>query len=69
MGRAESRIVRSHVWPDAGHAAVYDRSDLASGQTIEGPAIVEERETTIVIPPQWSATVNAIGCVVATRRE
>jgi N-methylhydantoinase A len=58
-----------HVWPDAGHAAVYDRSDLASGQTIEGPAIVEERETTIVIPPQWSATVNAIGCVVATRRE
>jgi N-methylhydantoinase A len=56
------------VWPEATAAAVYDRVDLASGQTIAGPAIIEERETTIVIPPGWDATVNAIGCVVAQRR-
>jgi N-methylhydantoinase A len=56
------------VWPQAGDAAVYDRASLASGQSIAGPAIIEERETTIVIPPSWDATVNAIGCVVAKRR-
>jgi N-methylhydantoinase A len=56
------------LWPDAGQVAVYDRADLASGQLVEGPAIVEERETTIVIPPHWEASVNAIGCVVAKRR-
>jgi N-methylhydantoinase A len=55
------------LWPEAA-AAVYDRAVLASGQTIAGPAIIEERETTIVIPPGWDATVNAIGCVVAQRR-
>lgn len=56
------------VWPQAGEAAVYDRSDIASGQSVEGPAIIEERETSIVIPPEWHATVDAIGCVVAQRR-
>jgi N-methylhydantoinase A len=56
------------LWAQAGEAAVYDRARLAAGQTVAGPAIIEERETTIVIPPQWDATVNTIGCVVAKRR-
>jgi len=33
---------------------------------LNGPAIIEERETTIVIPPGWKAGVDAYGCVVAT---
>jgi N-methylhydantoinase A len=56
------------LWPDLGPTAIYDRTSLAVGQTIAGPAIVEERETTIVIPPGWDANVDAIGCVVAKRR-
>jgi N-methylhydantoinase A len=56
------------LWPDLGPTAIYDRTSLAAGQTIAGPAIVEERETTIVIPPGWDANVDAIGCVVAKRR-
>ena len=56
------------LWPDAGPAKVYERADLAAGQSVTGPAIIEERETTIVVPPGWDATVNAIGCVVARRR-
>jgi N-methylhydantoinase A len=56
------------LWPEAGPAAVYDRSSLACGQTVAGPAIIEERETTIVLPPGWDAIVDAIGCVVAKRR-
>jgi N-methylhydantoinase A len=55
------------LWPEAGPAKVYDRSALALGQSVLGPAIIEERETTIVLPPHWSGEVNALGCVVATR--
>jgi N-methylhydantoinase A len=56
------------LWPEAGPTAVYDRSSLVSGQTIQGPAIIEERETTIVILPGWAAIVDSIGCVIAERR-
>lgn len=47
--------------------AVYTRSDIPEGQDIPGPAVIEERETTIVIPPDWTATVDGMGCVVAKR--
>jgi len=56
------------LWPNAGPALVYDRSALAPGQSIAGPAIIEERETTIVLPPGWDGQVDEIGCVVARRR-
>ncbi|HRE03624.1 MAG TPA: hypothetical protein PLV68_20170 [Ilumatobacteraceae bacterium] len=46
---------------------VYRRVDLGVGQTIEGPAIVEERETTAVIRPGWTATVAPDGSLVALR--
>ena len=38
---------------------VYDRYALAAGTTIDGPAIVEERESTSVLPPGAQATVDA----------
>jgi N-methylhydantoinase A len=56
------------LWSEAGPAKVYDRAALAVGQQIAGPAIIEERETTIVLPPDWDAVVNKIGCVTATRK-
>jgi N-methylhydantoinase A len=34
---------------------------------LDGPAIVEERETTAVIRPGWSAEVLADGSILATR--
>jgi len=46
---------------------VYDRSALAKAQRVPGPAIVEERETTIVILPGWEASVDRLGCIVAKR--
>ena len=45
---------------------VYAREDLGIGQELEGPAIIEERETTTVLPPGWRATVDRFGCIVAT---
>ena len=46
---------------------VYARKDLAKGQTLEGPAIIEERETTIIILPGWRAKVDATGCIMASK--
>ncbi|MGH2671865.1 MAG: hydantoinase/oxoprolinase family protein, partial [Actinomycetota bacterium] len=44
--------------------AVYDRYRLASGETFRGPAVVEERESTMVIGPRASARVDGIGNLV-----
>jgi N-methylhydantoinase A len=44
---------------------VYRRDELGVGQVIEGPAIVEERETTAVIRPNWTVTVAADGSLIA----
>jgi 5-oxoprolinase (ATP-hydrolysing) len=40
---------------------VYDRYALAAGTRIAGPAIIEEREATTVVPPGDSVTIDATG--------
>jgi N-methylhydantoinase A len=45
---------------------VFDRDDLARDQVIEGPAIIEEWTTTIVVPPGWSVHADRIGDLVLT---
>jgi N-methylhydantoinase A len=59
------RLVQA--WADGQQADVYDRAALAVGQIIAGPAIIEERETTTAIPPGWTATIDPVGCIVATK--
>jgi len=56
-----------HAWEDGQSVPVYERAALAVGQTISGPAIIEERETTTALPPGWSATIDTLGCIVATK--
>ena len=58
-----------HAWSEGAETPVYDRKSLAAGQTIAGPAIIEERETTTAIPPGWSATVDQIGCIIAKTKQ
>jgi N-methylhydantoinase A len=36
---------------------------------VDGPALIEERETTVVLPPGWRAVVDANGCITATRSD
>ena len=43
---------------------IYDRYALAAGDKIAGPAIVEERESTVVIPPDSCARVDDGGNIV-----
>ena len=44
--------------------AFYDRELLRAGNRIEGPAILTQFDTTIVVPPSFSADVDAAGNVV-----
>jgi N-methylhydantoinase A len=37
---------------------VYDRGGLQPGASLEGPAIIEEKDTTIVVPPQATARID-----------
>jgi N-methylhydantoinase A len=56
-----------HAWSEGADTPVYDRKSLAAGQTITGPAIIEERETTTAIPPGWTATIDQVGCIIARK--
>ena len=45
-------------------AAVYRRGALAAGQHIAGPAIVEQTDTTILLPSGWRGTIGAGGVLI-----
>ena len=45
---------------------VLDRTGLAAGDAFDGPCIVEELDSTIVLPPGTSATVDAVGNIIIT---
>ena len=43
------------------------RGEPPAGTAAQGPAIFELPETTLVLPPRWSAGVDRAGTIVATR--
>ncbi len=44
----------------------YERERLAAGTEIDGPAIVDEFDSTVVVNPDWTATVEANGSIILT---
>ena len=48
---------------------IYEGGALGAGAQIAGPAVIEEVTTTIVIEPGWSATLDASGSYLITRKE
>ena len=54
-GRRRAWFPETRGWTEC---AVYDRYALAPGSHVDGPAIVEERESTSVLPPGTSAAVD-----------
>ena len=48
-------------------AAVYDRAGLESGAVFQGPAIVEQADTTTLLLPGWRARVDAPGNLMLNR--
>jgi N-methylhydantoinase A len=48
-------------------AAVYRRADIGQGAVIDGPAVVEQPDTTTFILPGWRARADRIGTLHLTR--
>ena len=59
--QAEKGVRRAYFDAAGGYVdtPVYDRYALAPGDGIKGPALIEERESTAVIPPGCAVTVDA----------
>jgi N-methylhydantoinase A len=55
--------------PDQLDAAVYDRAALAQGARFDGPAIVEQSDTTTIVEPGWRAEVGPGGALILTPKE
>jgi N-methylhydantoinase A len=64
-GRREARFGDG----EAREATVYDRGALPVGRTVDGPAVVEQAESTVVVPPAWRGEVRADGSLVLTEGE
>ena len=43
--------------------SIFDRGTLAPWMTIQGPAIVTEDETSTLVSPGWTATINGLGYI------
>ena len=43
--------------PAAVRTEIHDRGRIAAGETIAGPAIIEQDDTTTLLPPGWTARV------------
>ena len=48
-------------------AKVYARADLRAGHSLDGPAIVEQADTTVWVLPRWQARVHEDGTLILTR--
>ena len=58
---------REAHFPDGSYSTtVYDRERLPPGETVAGPAVLEQDESTVVVPPAWEATVEPDGSLVLT---
>jgi len=52
----------AHEWE------VYDRDLLSADARVTGPAIIEESTTTTLVPPDWVATLDALGDLLLRRQ-
>ncbi|MFW9914434.1 MAG: hydantoinase/oxoprolinase family protein [Candidatus Thorarchaeota archaeon] len=57
----EQREVLFTEWAETD---IFLRDRLASGNQIAGPAIIEQSDSTTVIPPGWAAMCDTSGCLI-----
>ncbi len=69
---AAARLADRPIWFDAAGplaAARYDRDRLSPGNRIDGPALVLQYDSTLLLAPGWTAQVDPFGNLVAERQE
>lgn len=69
-GHAPERSRRRSAWFKGGwhSASVYDRSTIAAGSSLSGPALIEQYDTTIVVPPGWEVRCHESGNLIGEFR-
>ncbi|MDZ4133888.1 MAG: hydantoinase/oxoprolinase family protein [Dethiobacteria bacterium] len=55
---AARKVVKAIFHNREYNTAIYKRSTLKTGQTLSGPAIIEEKTSTTVVPPGYNVTVD-----------
>ncbi len=65
LGSRDAHFPSTGVEPR--ETTVYDRDRLASGASISGPAILEQAESTTVVPPNWGGEILEDGTLVMSR--
>jgi N-methylhydantoinase A len=66
-GGRGTRAVRNAATGDVTDWQIVPRSSLAEGQTLAGPAIITEAETSTLVSPGWSATRDTVGYIHLNR--
>ena len=73
LGKPAEQAIKGHrkaIFAASGKSVrtpVYDGERLGAGAMVEGPAIIEEVTTTIVIEPGWTAKLHVSGSYVIMR--
>lgn len=59
-GESPGHAAREIFWPGVGaiDTPVYDRAGLADGFSAEGPALMEDIDTVVAVPPGWSYSLD-----------
>jgi N-methylhydantoinase A len=65
---AHTRHVRDTATGEVAHWEIHHRTSLGQGRSIAGPAIIAEDETSTLVSPGWTATLNAQNCIELTRK-
>ena len=64
-GRPDRPVFASGKWHQA---RVVMRHQLAPGDSLTGPALVEEPDSTTYVPPDFALDVDGSGCLVLTEQ-
>jgi N-methylhydantoinase A len=64
---ARTQQVRDTATGEISPWSVFDRTELAPGVRIPGPAIIAEDETSTLVSRGWNATVNGLGYIELTQ--
>ena len=68
-GEPAARGTRQIWYGGARHAArLYERTELAAGHAVAGPAVIEQFDTTTVVAPGFVAVTDEYGVLTLTRR-
>jgi N-methylhydantoinase A len=67
---ARPRALRDVFFVETGTSCrcpIYAAEDFGNGSLTLGPAVIEQRDATLVVPPGWQVTINRVGMLALSR--